>query len=60
MLEADGKHLITDVWTSVGVIAGVAAVALTGWDVLDPLIALAVAVNIVVTGGGSCGARSAA
>jgi cation diffusion facilitator family transporter len=51
-LEADGRHLITDVWTSVGVIAGVAAVALTGWERLDPLIALAVAGNIVVTGVG--------
>ena len=51
-LEADGKHLMTDVWTSVGVVAGVAAVSLTGWDPLDPLIALAVAVNIVVTGSG--------
>jgi cation diffusion facilitator family transporter len=51
VLEADGRHLITDVWTSVGVIAGVAAVALTGWEILDPLIALAVAVNIVVMGG---------
>lgn len=51
VLEADGKHLITDVWTSAGVIAGVAAVALTGWEILDPIIALAVAVNIVVTGG---------
>ncbi|MDH5271178.1 MAG: cation diffusion facilitator family transporter, partial [Candidatus Krumholzibacteria bacterium] len=40
----------TDVWTSVGVIAGVAAVALTGWQRLDPVIALAVAVNIVWTG----------
>jgi len=49
-LEADGRHLITDVWTSVGVLIAVAAVALTGWNVLDPLIALAVAVNIVVTG----------
>jgi cation diffusion facilitator family transporter len=49
-LEADGRHLMTDVWTSVGVVTGVTAVALTGWDVLDPLIALAVAVNIVVTG----------
>ena len=49
-LEADGRHLMTDVWTSVGVVVGVAAVALTGWDPLDPLIALAVAVNIVVTG----------
>jgi cation diffusion facilitator family transporter len=50
-VEADGKHLLTDVWTSVGVIAGVAVVALTGWERLDPLIALAVAANIVITGG---------
>jgi cation diffusion facilitator family transporter len=49
-VEADGRHLLTDVWTSVGVIAGVAVVALTGWERLDPLIALAVAANIVVTG----------
>jgi len=49
-LQADGEHLMTDVWTSVGVIAGVALVALTGWAVLDPLIALAVAVNILWTG----------
>jgi cation diffusion facilitator family transporter len=50
ILEADGRHLMTDVWTSVGVIIGVAAVAITGWERLDALIALAVAVNIVVTG----------
>lgn len=50
VLEADGRHLMTDVWTSVGVIAAVGAVALTGWDVLDPLIALAVAANILLTG----------
>jgi cation diffusion facilitator family transporter len=49
-LEADGRHLMTDVWTSAGVVAGVAAVAVTGWNVLDPIIALAVAANIVVTG----------
>lgn len=49
-LEADGKHLMTDVWTSVGVIAGVMLVYLTGWLRLDPLIALAVAVHIVWTG----------
>jgi cation diffusion facilitator family transporter len=49
-LEADAQHLMTDVWTSAGVIAGVAAVALTGWNALDPLIALAVAANIVWTG----------
>jgi cation diffusion facilitator family transporter len=51
VLEADGKHLMTDVWTSVGVIGGVAAVAITGWKPLDSLVALAVALNIVVTGG---------
>jgi cation diffusion facilitator family transporter len=51
-LEADGHHLLTDVWTSVGVIAGVAAVAISGWDRLDAIVALAVAVNIVVTGVG--------
>jgi len=50
VLEADGKHLMTDVWTSVGVIIGVTAVAITGLERLDALIALAVAVNIVVTG----------
>jgi cation diffusion facilitator family transporter len=49
-LEADAHHLMTDVWTSAGVIIGVAAVAATGWLVLDPLIALAVAANIVWTG----------
>ncbi|POM22948.1 Ferrous-iron efflux pump FieF [Actinomadura rubteroloni] len=49
-LEADGKHLLTDVWTSVGVVAAVGAVALTGWTTLDPVIALAVALNIVRTG----------
>jgi cation diffusion facilitator family transporter len=49
-VEADGRHLLTDVWTSVGVIAGVAVVALTGWERLDPLIAVAVAANIVATG----------
>jgi cation diffusion facilitator family transporter len=49
-LEADAHHLLTDVWTSVGVIAAVAAVAISGWQWLDPLIALAVAVNIVFTG----------
>jgi cation diffusion facilitator family transporter len=43
---------MTDVWTSVGVVIGVAAVALTGWQPLDALIALAVAVNIVVAGTG--------
>lgn len=49
-LEADGRHLMTDVWTSAGVIAGVALVFITGWLRLDPLIALAVAVHIVWVG----------
>ena len=49
-LEADARHLMTDVWTSAGIILGVAAVWLTGWERLDPLIALAVAVNIVWAG----------
>lgn len=51
-LEADGRHLMTDVWTSIGVVVAMGAVALTGWDWLDPVIALAVAVNIVVAGVG--------
>jgi cation diffusion facilitator family transporter len=50
VLEADGKHLMTDVWTSAGVIVGVALVAVTGWQVLDPLIAIVVALNIVFAG----------
>jgi cation diffusion facilitator family transporter len=50
VLESDGQHLMTDVWTSVGVVIGVGLVALTGWERLDPLIALVVAANIVVTG----------
>ena len=49
-LVADARHLLTDVWTSLGVVLGVGAVALTGWEILDPLIALAVAVQIVLTG----------
>ncbi|MDQ1330391.1 MAG: hypothetical protein QG578_654 [Thermodesulfobacteriota bacterium] len=49
-LEADAHHLLTDVWTSAGVITGVAAVALTGWQFLDPVIALGVACYIVWTG----------
>ena len=49
-LEADGGHLMVDVWTSVGVIVGVAAAALTGWVRLDPLVGLAVAFNIIWTG----------
>jgi cation diffusion facilitator family transporter len=51
-LEASGRHLLTDVWTSAGVLAGVGAVALTGWQRLDPLVALLVAANIFRTGAG--------
>ena len=49
-LEADARHLMTDVWTSAGVVAGVGAVAATGWLRLDPIIAILVAVNILRTG----------
>lgn len=49
-LEADARHLMTDVVTSVGVVIGVGAVALTGWLILDPLIAIAVGLNILVEG----------
>jgi cation diffusion facilitator family transporter len=49
-LRADAHHLLTDVWTSVGVVVGIFLVQLTGWLILDPLIAIAVAVNIVWAG----------
>ena len=49
-LEADARHLMTDVWTSIGVITGVALVVATGWLLLDPLVALAVAAYIIWTG----------
>lgn len=49
-LEADAHHLMTDVWTSAGVLVGIGAVALTGWQRLDPIIAIVVAVNIIWTG----------
>lgn len=49
-LEADADHLMADVWTSAGVIVGVAAVAATGWQQLDPIIGLAVAVHILWSG----------
>ncbi|MGM0384906.1 MAG: cation diffusion facilitator family transporter [Actinomycetota bacterium] len=49
-LAADGHHLMTDVVTSVGVVVGVGLVWLTGWDRLDPIVAFAVGVNIIVTG----------
>jgi cation diffusion facilitator family transporter len=49
-LEANAHHLLTDVWTSVGVVAGVGAVAISGWERLDPLVAFLVAANIVWSG----------
>ena len=49
-LEANAQHLLTDVWTSVGVLVGVAGVVATGWLWLDPVVALLVALNIVWTG----------
>jgi cation diffusion facilitator family transporter len=49
-LRADAQHLLTDVWTSAGVVLGIAMVQLTGWLVLDPLIGLLVTANIVWTG----------
>ncbi|MFZ0529252.1 MAG: cation diffusion facilitator family transporter [Propionicimonas sp.] len=49
-LVADGKHLMTDVWTSAGVVVGVLLVALTGWLRLDPVIAFLVGCNIIWTG----------
>jgi len=49
-LEADARHLLTDVWTTAGVLVGVVLVELTGWLRLDPLIALAVAIQILWTG----------
>lgn len=51
-LEANAHHLMTDVWTSVGVVAAIGAVALTGWNWLDPVVAILVAANIVRTGVG--------
>jgi cation diffusion facilitator family transporter len=49
-LEADARHLMTDVWTTVGVLIGIGLVSLTGLLRLDPIIALVVAVNIIFTG----------
>lgn len=49
-LEGDARHLLTDVWTSAGVVAGVGLVALTGWNWLDPVVAIGVALNILREG----------
>ncbi|MFA9440662.1 cation diffusion facilitator family transporter [Uliginosibacterium sp. sgz301328] len=51
VLEADARHLMTDVWTSIGVIAALFGVMATGWRWLDPVIAIAVALHIMVEGG---------
>jgi cation diffusion facilitator family transporter len=49
-LEADARHLVTDVWTSAGVVVGITLVALTGWQWLDPAVAIGVALNILREG----------
>jgi cation diffusion facilitator family transporter len=49
-LEADAQHLMTDVWTSAGVLAGIGVVAISDWHWLDPIVALLVAANIIWTG----------
>jgi cation diffusion facilitator family transporter len=49
-LRADAHHLLTDVWTSIGVVAGIVLVSVTHWNILDPIVALLVAANIVWTG----------
>ena len=49
-LEADGQHLLTDVLTSAGVLVGVGLVLLTGWTILDPIVAILVGINILYTG----------
>jgi len=51
ILEADGKHVLTDSWTSFGVVGGLGLVLLTHWKPFDPLVALAVAANILWSGG---------
>jgi cation diffusion facilitator family transporter len=51
ILEANGKHVLTDSWTSFGVVGGLSLVLLTGWKPLDPLCAIAVALNILWSGG---------
>ena len=57
ILEADGKHVLTDSFTSFGVVAGLGLVILTGWKLFDPLMAIAVALNILWSGGRLHGAR---
>ncbi|WP_255417191.1 cation diffusion facilitator family transporter [Proteiniphilum sp. X52] len=50
LLEADGKHLMADVWTSAGVIVAIVMVKFTGWLIVDPIIAILVALHIIYTG----------
>lgn len=50
-LEADAHHLMTDVWTTIGIVVGILLVKLTNWQILDPFMAIAVALSIVYTGG---------
>lgn len=50
LVEADGRHLMTDVYTSVGVILGIILVELTGWLIIDPIIAILVGLNIIYSG----------
>jgi cation diffusion facilitator family transporter len=51
ILDANGKHVLTDSWTSVGVVGGLCLVLVTGWKPFDPLLAIAVALNILWSGG---------
>jgi cation diffusion facilitator family transporter len=51
ILEANGKHVLTDSWTSLGVVGGLVLVMLTGWKPFDPLLAIFVALNIIWSGG---------
>ncbi len=51
ILEANGKHVLTDSWTSIGVVVGLGLVMLTNWKPFDPLLAIAVAINILWAGG---------
>ena len=50
VLQASGRHLMTDVWTSGGVIIGIGAITLTGWQLLDPIIAVLIGIHIMVSG----------
>jgi len=50
-IEADGQHVITDFWTSAGVVAGLVLVRITGWQILDPIVAVAVGTNLAIVGG---------